>query len=147
MKKWAFFAVLFLCFTVLTIQGFTSAPGEQNLLLIAFLLLIWVSGLALCCYAAFSPNRPYLLLSAQGFTVRALFNEYGYGWSDIEEFTTKIVNGLTYVVFNLSPSAVYRHRETSGRNVTCGMLPDTYGMRAADLARLMNQWKAEGGAN
>ena len=66
-------------------------------------------------------------------------------WLDVGEFRVQRVGGNLMVVFDFAPS--YRGFETGRRVASAlagaeGALPDTYGLKAADLAALMNEWRS-----
>jgi len=97
------------------------------------------------------PGVVYLELTAHGFACHQIFKTWRYQWEDVAGFTP-IRPGQPMVAFRFEPT--YRGsrlpwrflRPASGLDAG---LPGTYGMRAEDLANLMNRWRerfAAGGA-
>jgi hypothetical protein len=93
----------------------------------------------------FVPNCSYLRVSAKGIELRAFWRTHGYEWSDISHFYAGSIASKQFVMFQFSSS--YRRAGTA-RTVTKtltgaeGVLPDTYGFEAEELAEHLNQWKA-----
>jgi hypothetical protein len=96
------------------------------------------------------PAGAYLRLDQEGFTVCNLFRTERTRWSVVDRFFVVSLDhtGVTVrrmVGFNFVPSY---DRARLGRRIAkalgnCeGGLPDTYGMKAEDLANLMNAWLA-----
>ena len=94
------------------------------------------------------PNSTYLELEPHGFTFCSLFRRTTIAWLDVEEFIVCKLqqHGMSVrssVGFNFATSY---ERARTGRLIakavaSCeGALPDTYGMRAEDLASLMNRY-------
>ncbi len=90
------------------------------------------------------PNSSYLKLTSKGFEIRNLYKSHFTSWSDIESFTTGIIGTNKMVMFNYSKE---HNKHSSGKKVARnlsgseGGLPNTYGMKAEDLAKLLNDWK------
>lgn len=94
-------------------------------------------------------RRSCLCLSTDGFTVNTLLKSSFHRWSDVRGF--RVVNMYTgpirtnsWVMYDFaSPAAV----SATTRNLASLMgvgeaaLPDTYGMKAAELVALMNEWR------
>lgn len=103
---------------------------------------------SLVCALQLLPGSSYLLLEPDGFTVRTLYRSQRYGWAEVERFGVTRIGGNKTVAFDFS-SRYERWRV--GRQVAAGisgyegMLPDTYGMKAEQLAGLLNEWKARAG--
>jgi len=92
------------------------------------------------------PNSSFLALNNQGFTVRALYREHSYRWTDVEAFRVGIIGTLGWkrtrmVVFNFSSEY---HATPRLRKIALavagseGALPDTYGLTLDQLADKMN---------
>ena len=92
------------------------------------------------------PGSSYLELSPSGIAVRTLYRTWHVSWSDVSDFFVSRVGGRAMVCWNYSSSysASRRGRKISRSiaGVEAG-LPDTYGLSAAELADLLNQWRAE----
>ena len=96
------------------------------------------------------PGASYLVLDEEGFTVGSLFRSARVVWPEVVEFYPWVVmatgmRAVTHVAFELSPDR--RNQATArvlSRLVSGGVeagLPDTYGLRAEELAELMNRWR------
>lgn len=111
--------------------------------------VIWLSaavfGLITLLLVALSllSNRTGLAFGPDGLTQYRLFRPATWRWAELGSFR---VGSRGNVVFNFSPE--YRGPKASGyvaRVLTDGcdmFLPDLYGMRAEDLADLLNKYKA-----
>lgn len=92
------------------------------------------------------PNSSYLILSHEGFEVRNLYRSYFTKWSEVKRFTVGTSGKTKMVQFNYSSG---HKKQSKGKLISRllsgseGGLPDTYGMKADQLARLMNEWKSE----
>jgi hypothetical protein len=96
------------------------------------------------------PGGAFLKLDRQGFTVCYWFKETSYRWSDIAEFKV-----ITYRYMGIIPYrrlVGFRYTESSGkRHLVLRIagafarfdraLPDTYGMKAKELALLLERWR------
>jgi hypothetical protein len=93
------------------------------------------------------PGSSYLELDARGFTICQLFRKSFLRWQDIAEFFPFAIDGAKPIVaVRFAPS--YRGLAAVRRFATQiagaeGALPETYGLSAAELARLLNQVRAE----
>jgi len=94
------------------------------------------------------PNASFLTVTEEGIEFCSLFRRHKIRWSDISEFgvTTVRQQGLPVnkmVGFNYSPTY---QRAAKARSVAKalagfeGALPDTYGMRAENLAQLLTEY-------
>ncbi len=149
-RKWIFLGVL----SILLAAGFVfmyayrprQNPSDESLLVVGGFVVFFLIGASLC-FLMLSPDRNYLLLTPNGFTVRSIFKSNDFRWEEVEEFHTISVKGMTKVVYSLSPQGKLRFTESAWRKLNKALgggeesLPDTYGMSAAALADLMNQWK------
>jgi hypothetical protein len=94
------------------------------------------------------PNASYLLLTEDGFESCSLYRTWKVSWDEIEFFGTVNIGHNNMVAFNFSDR--YDRSKFSSRLASIiagyeGALPDTYGMKADDLARLMSEWKTRFG--
>ncbi len=105
------------------------------------------------------PSSTYLEIKPEGFTICSMFRKTSVQWDVVDEFfvVTMKQTGMTVhkmVGFNYVPSY---DRSRIGRRVgkaiaKCeGALPDTFGMKAEELAELLNSklaafWAGEQGA-
>jgi hypothetical protein len=109
--------------------------------------LILFSLAALVMLVQLLPGSGSLTVSRDGIEVRSLFRTHRYRWSELSEFGVYRVRGNTFVGFNFSPE--YR-RSAAGRALARafagyeGSLPESFGLRAQDLAALLayhhSQW-------
>ncbi len=100
-----------------------------------------VAGVALL---QFLPQSSFLRLHADGFTVRTLYREANYRWEDVDTFGVMAIRHNKMVGFNYAPhfdQAKRLRRAVAGLAGFEGALPDTYGMKAEELADLMNEYK------
>lgn len=108
-----------------------------------FVFLFFAAG-ALTGLVQLLPNSSFLLLTYEGFTVRSLFRTYSTRWSEVKGFVPAQISRSKLVAYDFAEG--YSQKTTS-RSIAKSMsgyeaaLPDTYGMKAEELADLMNQWK------
>ena len=99
--------------------------------------------------AGMLPGALYLELRPTGFVVCSLFRSSPQtAWSAVTPFTVTRVTAKKMVVYN--------HRDPNGATLTGeiarqlvgveGGLPDTYGMKAEELASLLNDWRQRYGS-
>ena len=93
------------------------------------------------------PGSSYLELDQTGFTTCNLFRKSTYRWADIAEFLPVFANDVKPLVgvrfvpgFPLSARFRKFATELAGAE---GALPDTYGLKASELAALLNKVRAE----
>jgi hypothetical protein len=98
----------------------------------------------------FIPGGAFLKLDREGFTVCYWFRETRYRWCDIAEFRV-----ITYRYMGIIPirrRVGFRYTESSGKRHLAlriagaiarfdRALPDTYGMKAKELALLLDRWR------
>ena len=87
------------------------------------------------------PGSSFLHIDSNGITFSNLFRKASLPWSDVGEFYVVTMAHHEMVGFNFAPTY---DRARTARAVSkiigkCeGALPDTYGKKAEDLARLLN---------
>jgi len=90
------------------------------------------------------PNANYLKLDKNGFEMCTLFKKSAYRWEDIQLFRSGKVHVKTMVMFNFSED-FQKHKTMRKVNAKIagkeGALPDTYGLKAEELADLMNDYR------
>ena len=93
------------------------------------------------------PGMSYLRLDADRLTIRNLLRTWTTRWEDVDDFAAIDMPGprkILRVGYNdrtRAQRAVGRlNMGLVGRN---SALPDTYGLKAEDLARLMSLWRAK----
>jgi len=88
------------------------------------------------------PRASYLTLRESGFEFSSLFRRHTVAWKDVLDFVEFSISGNEMVGWNYLPDYP---RAAIARRVSAGLvgveagLPDTYGHRAVDLARLMSE--------
>jgi hypothetical protein len=91
------------------------------------------------------PGASYLRLTPEGFVVCSLYRVWPLiAWSGVSVFRVELMPPATRaVVFDQPGAADHLRLRRVNRAIAGGegMLPDTYGMKAADLAALMNEWR------
>jgi ribosomal protein S18 acetylase RimI-like enzyme len=139
-RRWSLLLAVFVAFTALGIATIVSGEAWGWLAAIFFGLGIPISVLVL------TGRINTLHLTPEGFTIRSLRTST-IGWDDVEAFGTFETAGGTMVGFTFAPSY---DRATIGRALAReltgspyeGGLPDTYGMKAEELAALMEEWRS-----
>jgi hypothetical protein len=89
--------------------------------------------------------RSRLELDGQGFTCLTPLRTWRREWSDCSAFTPIQIQFNRFVGFSSTSDDQQKPMLTGANKMiggTGGMLPDTYGMKPADLARLMNRFRA-----
>jgi hypothetical protein len=91
------------------------------------------------------PSSSYLELTQDGFTFCSLFRRSTVPWRHVREFLPIKIHHNAMVGWNYSTE--FQSNATSRRIATAlsgaeGALPDTYGMKAAELATLLNNLRA-----
>ena len=92
------------------------------------------------------PNASSLELTADGFTVRSFFQvSKRIAWVEVQSFGIGRIRGKKMVMFNYAESyqgALAVRRINAALTGFEAALPDCYGLRAEELADLMNRYKA-----
>ena len=90
------------------------------------------------------PRAGELRLDQDGFTIRSLFRTQALCWRDVTApFRVVKIRSQKMVGFDLAGADGTRYLAELSKSVA-GVhagLPDTYGLRAEDLAALMNEWR------
>ncbi|MGC4050732.1 MAG: hypothetical protein QM757_15260 [Paludibaculum sp.] len=131
---------------VFTLMGLSAGGGG----------LLWalLAGIgAFIFFTSLLPSAAWLKLDAQGFTYRIAFREHRHNWTDIRSFGVLTRRYLGIIPVNRIVCFTYteEHKKTKGlllRMATAiarfdGQLPDNYGMKARDLASLMENWRLQ----
>ena len=90
------------------------------------------------------PNASYLLLTEDGFESRSLYRSWFLRWNEVAYFSTVTIGHNRMVSMGFSD--LYGTAKTTRRFARFisgaeGALPDPYGMKADQLADLLNEWK------
>lgn len=107
-------------------------------------LTLFFGASALLFLIGVAAGENYLRLTPAGFEVRTFFRSHFYRWQDVLGFGVARLHIHRYVTIFMMPEYIetLRGREASAAMTGVeGMLPDTYGMRAEDLAELLEQWR------
>lgn len=113
------------------------------------LLLAWLCGgfFGLCALVALLsllPGANHLRLDTDGIELRSLFRVTRWGWRDVVRFGATRVGLHTMVGIDFADhvgAAARLRRVNRGLTGFDGALPDTYGHRAAALARKLETWR------
>jgi hypothetical protein len=137
LRKWG---LIFAGCAVFAIAG--QAMIRDGALTGWFVLIFFGLGTLLAALAML-PGAAALTLDATGFEVTSFYRRSRTRWQDATDFiATRIPPArLRFVLFNDAAHAGTLSRINAamiGRN---GAIPDTYGLRADDLAQLMAQWR------
>jgi hypothetical protein len=111
----------------------------------AFLIIVGGGGAAVTGWGLVASTM-YLTLDATGFVCRAIWPYARCSWKDADRFTTVDVMLYLVMVHRVAfDDATHKTgfwstltRAVCGRN---NQLPDAYGLRAEDLARLLTAWR------
>jgi hypothetical protein len=92
------------------------------------------------------PGSSQLKLTDQGFIITSLFQSTFTKWSDIKSFKTGYISQNKTVMFDYVDS---HKNHSTGKKIakqlsgSQGALPITYGIKASELLRIMNEWKSK----
>lgn len=153
-QKWLCFLVSITFLTlILAKEVLVSPPSSIN----EWIVIILFSGLflliTLCSlWVILFPKSFSLTLNQQGFTVKQLYRVSHYLWKEVSDFDMRSTPryGFFKVYFDdghqSSQDKLMRvfSRNTGTLKFSVGknhFLPDTYGMKASQLAALMNHWR------
>ncbi len=88
------------------------------------------------------PGSSYLKIDEKGIEMKNLFRITFIPWEAVNAFKTKWIAFNKLVVFDLNKTLVGNKMK-----LRQGGFPDTYGMSAAKLAQLLNEYKAKFSSN
>ncbi len=90
------------------------------------------------------PRASSLILTSEGFEVRALFRSSNYLWKDVSDFFVKRIAPNRMVAFNFvddyEPQPHMRKLSSAVAGAEMA-LPDTYGKKPEELLSILNAWK------
>jgi hypothetical protein len=101
---------------------------------------------ALVALALLLPGSSFITLNREGFLFASLFRKHEVRWQDVVEFRTIRVGLNTMVGWNYAGAANAHATLRSVNQALSGVdaaLPDIYGMRADDLATLLETIRAQ----
>lgn len=92
-----------------------------------------------------APGANSLRLDENGFEIEHLFRRKKYRWGDVNDFAVRRVGEFNQEVVSFEAGAeanLSLWQRINGALIgKSGCLPNTYGMAAEDLAKLMTAWK------
>ncbi len=92
------------------------------------------------------PGSTQLKLNNDGFIMTSLFRSHFTAWSDIKTFRIGKLGPNKTVMFDYVKN---HNKHKSGKSLakklsgSHGALPNTYGMKADELLRILKQWQSE----
>ena len=137
MRKWWWVVLLCIAFTAVGV--FMIAEGNWRGWLVSGIFAV---GLALAGLFVL-PGNAYLELRPDGFTVCTFRRRQSYRWDAVSAFDITTIAHNRFVAFDVIAEED-RHKGAGIAVAISGAessLPDTYGMRAEDLAAQMNEWR------
>ena len=140
--KWA---VLFLAGAVFAMAGvliFFAAPGGRVGGIVVFVFF----GACAAVAATQLVLRSTLTLTTDGFKFTSLGRRVNRRWEDVDSFVavrTSALSGVVGIRLAVSSERLSGPRRAARAiaGYDGGALPDTYGMKADDLAALMTDWR------
>ena len=140
-RKWVLVAIGSFLFTAL---GFFLMPEVG---LFGWVLVLFFGACFIVAVLGFVPGASYLKLMPDGFVHCSLWRKNRFRWRDVKDFHVIYMRGHPMIVFDVSglervSIMAGLSRFVSGADAA---LSDTYGLKADDLAKLMNDWKAKFG--
>jgi hypothetical protein len=111
--------------------------------------MILMLGIALCGFGTvigvfmLLPGGVSLRLDLDGFEITRFFHKQRFNWNEVSDFDIWIFKDDGLVLFKAAKSRLSGFEKlnaalSGGRN---GYLPDTYGLVAEDLLRIMKTWQ------
>jgi hypothetical protein len=141
-KKRTELAALALSLVFVVAGALLGADGS----LLGWLGVVFFGLCAIVFAVTLLPGAAYLRLEHSGFVVCSLFRaDRLRHWDEVQGFRAyDLPGGVRHVGFDFAPGAQPTGSELAKRLARVeGALPNTYGMRAEDLAGLMNRWREE----
>jgi hypothetical protein len=140
--KWTVLLFAGAVFAMAGVLIFFAAPGGRVGGIVVFVFF----GACAAVAATQLVFRSTLTLTTEGFTFTGLGRRVTRRWNDIDYFVavrTSALSGLVGIRLSVSPEQAsgVRRAARAIAGYDGGALPDTYGMTAAELAALMNDWR------
>ncbi len=141
-RRWRYLVYLAVGLAFTVIGGFMIAEGLWH----GWLVAVCFGSASLIFSSLLLPGAAFLRLGEKGFTMCSLYRRHSFKWTEVGPFVPGRVGGQAMVLFDLlDPGRRPRLRALSrGLFGAEAGLPDTYGMSAAALADLMNDWRERG---
>lgn len=137
-KKWLLLLLAGLAFTLAGIWMVATAAPEGW-----FVLIFFGSG-AIVSIVMLLPGASSLVLERDGFAITSLFRSHYARWQDVSVFAPMAIPFAPQKMVSFddaSASTKFVAKLSTGIAGHNSALPDTYGMSADELARLMTQWR------
>jgi hypothetical protein len=131
-----------LCLVLAFISALAGASGS----FIGWLGFAFFALAAVVIAVNLVPGASYLRLEPSGFLVCSLFRaDRLWGWDEVTGFRVyDLPGGTRQVGFDFAPGAEPAGSRLASRLAGVqGALPNTYGLKAEELADLMNRWREE----
>lgn len=109
-----------------------------------FVLSAFGIGTVVALLILVAPGASYLRLAPEGFTICSLFRRSTTRWSEVTEFGLATIGMRTLVGFDYAPGfqrSPRLRRLSAAISGNEGALPDTYGLRALELALVMTRYR------
>jgi len=139
-KRWK--SILFLLLTLgFTIGGVWMALDGEKM---GWFISIFFGLGMLVFLINLSPQASYLKLNKEGFEVCSLFRKHKYHWNEVRDFGVGSISGNKMVMFNFSEEYKKAKKVRKISSTIAGAeggLHDTFGLKAEELADLMNEYK------
>jgi hypothetical protein len=131
------------------VGGMSKVPSSDlaGRLFLGCVSLIFAFG-ALALLVGLIPGASFLRLTENGFTIRNLFRETFYRWSDVRGFSVQEIHGHSVVGFEFTDEYRPHRARRIRRRIRHGLIgvdavvPDNLGLSCSQLARLLNDWKS-----
>ena len=96
---------------------------------------------ALLAFALLFHGRANLRLAEDGFVFGLMWREESHRWKDVSAFDVVAIRGSRRVAFDVPRDRGALAGMARKQIGFSAILPDRYGMKAEDLAAIMNQWR------
>lgn len=124
-----------LVFTGIGLFVMNADDGFMRWLVVGFFGFVAVAGAI-----TLLPNAGFLKLDADGFTTRSMFRDSRTRWQDVGAFSTMSVRGNSFVTYDKGEDSMIAAVNRMVGDLS-NALPDTYGMKAEELAALMERYR------
>jgi len=132
------FLILTLVFVIIGIYMLTDGEKMGWLVTVFF-------GLGMIVFIVnLFPQASYLKLDKEGFETCSLFKKHRYSWSEIGHFGVGKISNNKMVMFNFSKEYQRARKIRKVSSIISGAegaLHDNFGLKAEELAELMNAYK------
>ena len=143
-KAWTGVLLVCVVFVAIGCAVIRSSGGRHRLFAFGGILFFGVGGLV--ALVQFVPNSSFLQVGPDGLTIRVMWRNTFYRWSDIERFgVASSFNRSVGLNFSTTYAGGARKLRDFLRRLTGfeGALPDNYGRDCAELAEHLNSLREE----